>query len=96
MSSIISILALLLGLVSIFCWIKVLIVIFKTQGAGLGILGILCPLFTFIWGWMKAKEHGLQQIMMIWTGVFIGSIILNMLGAAAMFSQLQSSGALTK
>ena len=28
---------------------------FKSQGAGLGILGILCPLFAFIWGWMKAK-----------------------------------------
>ena len=96
MSSIISILALLLGLVSLFCWIKVLIVIFKTQGAGLGILGILCPIFTFIWGWMKAKEHNLQQIMMIWTGVFVGSIILNAIGGAMMVSQLQSSGALSK
>ena len=96
MSSIIGILALLLGLASIFCWIKVLIVIFNTQGAGLGILGILCPLFTFIWGWMKAKEHNLQQIMMIWTGVIVGSVILNMLGLGAMFSELQSSGALTK
>ncbi len=84
MSSIIGLLALAIGLVSIICWIKVLIVIFNKAGVGLGILGIICPIFTFIWGWVKNAEYGLKKIMLIWTIATGASFVLNVVAGATM------------
>lgn len=57
----------LLSAGSLVCWIIVLVQIFKRAGVGLGILGILCSLFAFIYGWVKAKEWGIQKLMIVWT-----------------------------
>ncbi|MGF1522314.1 MAG: hypothetical protein ACFBSF_08355 [Leptolyngbyaceae cyanobacterium] len=80
---IISLLLLLLlvaaSIGSFVCWILVLIKLFPDQGVLYGILGIICGLYTFIWGWMNASRLGIQQTMQIWTGCFIGSIVLNVL-----------------
>lgn len=65
-------------IVAIICTIIVLIALFKKQGVGLGILGIFCSPFTYIWGWLKSSELGLKKTMIIWTlslvcaGVFAG------------------------
>ena len=53
----------------------VLIKMFQNENVGLGILGIFCGLWAFIWGWMKAKEHGLQKIMKIWTVAFVAVLV---------------------
>jgi hypothetical protein len=84
MGNIISLLALAIGVVSIICWIKVLIVIFNKAGVGLGILGIICPIFTFIWGWVKNAEYNLKKIMLIWTIATGASFVLNILAGATM------------
>ena len=44
-----------------------------------GILGILCGLYTFIWGWMESARLGIKNIMMIWTALIVVGIILNIL-----------------
>jgi hypothetical protein len=60
----------LFSIISLICWIMVLIKMFQNQGALHGILGIICGLYAFIWGWMNAKRYGLSNIMIGWTAVF--------------------------
>ena len=80
----------LCGIGSLVCWIIVLIQIFK-ENVGLGILGIICGLFAFIYGWVKAAEYGIQKVMVWWTVFFLGSIVLQIL-AAAVIGGMAASG----
>jgi hypothetical protein len=70
----------LLVLGMIVCWIMVLIRMFKDAGVVHGIIGILCSLYAFIWGWMNSGKLGLRNIMIAWTVLIILYVIL-----AAMF-----------
>lgn len=61
-------------------WIMVLIKMFKTQESPLmGILGIFCSLWAFIWGWMNAAKYDLKKIMLLWSAsmalAFVGALI---------------------
>lgn len=76
-------------IVSLVCWIKVLIVLFSKAGVGLGILGIICSLFAFIWGWMKHKEYGLTKVMTIWTITIVVMIPINVMNTKAMISEME-------
>jgi hypothetical protein len=67
----------ILSLASIVCWIIVLIKLFQTEGALKGILGFICGLYTFIWGWMNSSRVNIKTIMLIWTAVLLGAIIIN-------------------
>lgn len=72
------------GLISFICWIKVLIALFKKEGVGLGILGILCAIFAFIWGWIKSTELGLKKTMIWWTLSIVGMVVVGgVVGATA-------------
>jgi len=82
MEIILLLLLVLLGLGSLICWIMVLIKMFKEAGPLHGILGIICGLYAFIWGWMKATELNLKNVMLAWTGCFLGSIIVQIISAA--------------
>ena len=70
-------LAQLVGLASLVCFVLVLIKLFQQKGVLHGILGILCGLYTFIWGWMEAGRLGIKNIMLIWTVLIIVSAVLN-------------------
>ena len=72
-----EILAYLVGIGSLICFILVLIKLFKKEGVGLGILGIICALYTFIWGWINHKKQKITNIMLIWTILIIVSLVLN-------------------
>jgi len=76
----------LVGLAMFVCYIMVLIRLFKSAGALQGIIGIICGLWTFIWGWMNAAKEGIKNIMMIWTGLMVLYIILGALGGFAALS----------
>ena len=78
-----GILAMLVGLGCLVCFIIVLIKLFQNEGALKGVLGLICSLYTFIWGWMNATRLGIKNIMMIWTILIIVAIILNFMGAFA-------------
>lgn len=79
-----NILAIVGGLGSMACWIMILIKMFQNDKPLIGILGILCPLWAFIWGWMNSTKHNLKKIMLIWTGaIVIGAIGNVLVGAAA-------------
>ena len=61
------------GAICVICWIIVLIRMFK-EGALKGILGLVCGLYAFIWGWMNAGS-GLKNIMLLWTlGIILGVV----------------------
>ncbi len=62
------------GLGMFICWIFVLIQMFKTSVVQ-GILGLICGLWAFIWGWMHATGS-LRNVMLIWTILLIVSIVL--------------------
>lgn len=77
MDFLIMCLLLVVGLGSLICWIIVLTKLFPAGGPLLGILGILCGLYAFIWGWMNAGQQGLKKIMQIWTACIVVGIVLN-------------------
>lgn len=56
---------------SFVCWIIVLIQMFKRQHVGLGVVGILCALVAFVYGWIKAREWGITMVMLVWTACLI-------------------------
>lgn len=76
----------LTGIISLFCWIKQLIVAFKNS-ALLGIISLVtCGLGGLIIGWIKHKEWGLTKTMKVWTGCTILGIIFQM--AAGFFTAM--------
>jgi hypothetical protein len=84
------ILASLVGLGSLVCFVIVLIKQFQTAGPLHGIIGLItCGIWTFIWGWMRATTLGLKNIMLIWTVLAVAAIVLNMMGGMAALSGLR-------
>jgi hypothetical protein len=72
---------------TIVAWVMgiiVLVKLFQNEGVLKGILGLICMLYTFIWGWMKNKELGITNVMYVWTAVIVVSIIINLLFPAQM------------
>jgi len=73
---------------SIIIWlagIVVLVKLFQTEGVMKGILGFICMLYTFIWGWQNIgkEELKLKTWMYLWSGAIVLGIILNVVGASA-------------
>ena len=81
MGMIFSLLAMACGIGSLICLILVLIKLFPAEGPVKGVLGIICGIYTFVWGWQNADRFNLRQIVQIWTVVIIASIVLNFLSA---------------
>ena len=77
------VLASLVGLGSLVCFVMVLIKQFQTAGALHGIIGLItCGIWTFIWGWMNASKLNIRNIMLIWTVLIVISLILNVMSGA--------------
>ena len=57
--------------------ILVVVKMFQNEGALKGILGLICGLYAFIWGWMNANRLGIKNLMLAWTALLILAIILN-------------------
>jgi hypothetical protein len=68
--------------ISVVCWILVLIQMFK-QSALKGILGLICGLYAFIWGWMNSSL-GLKNIMLLWTVAIVLGIVGGAIGGFSM------------
>ena len=84
------ILASLVGLASFVCFVIVLIKQFQTAGALHGVIGIItCGIWTFIWGWMRAATLNIRNLMLIWTVLFVLTIVLQMMGGMAALSGLR-------
>jgi hypothetical protein len=79
----------LVVLAAIVVQIIVLVKLFQEKGVLHGILGFICGLYTFIWGWMNAGRLNIRNLMIIWTILIILLIILgSMVGMSGAASQL--------
>ena len=77
-----GILALLCLVGCAICGIIVLIKLFQEKGVLHGILGFICGLYTYIWGWMNAPKN----IMFAWTACIILYIVFAMLSGGFNYS----------
>jgi len=77
----------LMSIGAIICFILVLIKLFKKEGVGLGILGLICGIYTFIWGWINHKPQKITNIMLVWTILLIISLILNFVAGVNILNQ---------
>jgi hypothetical protein len=71
-----GILVWLVLLAAVVVQILVVVKMFQNQGALHGILGLICGLYAFIWGWMNASKLGIKNLMIIWTVLIILYAIL--------------------
>jgi hypothetical protein len=83
MGMIFGLLGTIVGLANLVCFIMVVIKLFQAKGVGHGILGIICGLYTFIWGWQNVEKNQNRNVMMAWTGCILLSIVFN-IGAQVM------------
>ena len=77
-----GILALLCLVAAAVCGIIVLVKLFQEKGALHGILGLICGLYTYIWGWMNASKN----IMLLWTLFIILYVVFLFLGGGFNYS----------
>ncbi len=73
---------------SILAWVAgivVLVKLFQKEGFFKGLLGFICMIYTYIWGWMHVKDGSLnlKTWMWIWTGAIVVGIILNFVAQAS-------------
>ena len=85
------VLAAIVGLVGLGCFIMVLIQMFQNDQMGLAIACIvltvctgLGPLIAFIYGWIQSSEWGIKNVMLAWTGC----IVLQILFAIGMIASM--------
>jgi peptidoglycan biosynthesis protein MviN/MurJ (putative lipid II flippase) len=76
------ILSIIAGIGSLVCFILVLVEMFRRGNTGLGIacivLALCCGiggLVAFVYGWIRHREWGLTNVMIIWTVCWILSAV---------------------
>ena len=74
----------LLCLVAFVVQILVVVKMFQNAGVVHGILGIICGLYAYIWGWMNSTKLNIRNLMLIWTALIILIVILNFVFGASM------------
>jgi hypothetical protein len=62
---VIAILYIVVALIALVLHIMLLVKIFQYGSVVLGILGIICPPFALIWGWLKSEEYEIRNLM-VW------------------------------
>lgn len=67
----------IIGIVNLVCFIIVLIKLFAEEGAGKGILGLICSIYAFYWGWQNADRLSIRPVMTIWTICAVLGLISN-------------------
>ena len=76
-------LAFVVGIGSLVCFVMVVVQMFKHDQTGLGVACIVLlfcgigGLIAFVYGWMKNKEWNLQKIMLIWTVCIAVGLLVN-------------------
>ena len=70
--------------IAFICGVMVLVKLIQTEGFVKGILGLICMLYTYIWGWqnIKKEELKLKNWMYVWTAAIVLGIILNIISAS--------------
>jgi hypothetical protein len=77
-----GILGMLCGIGAWVCSILVGVQAIKRQQMAVGIISIICTIVGLVYGWMKANEWGIRQLMLIFTLLFVLAIVFNGINAA--------------
>ena len=70
----------LVSLLNLGCLIFVVIKMYPKVGALKAILGFICGIYAFIWGWQNIKtetDPNFKNVMYAWTGLILLTIVLN-------------------
>ena len=86
-----QILSALFGIGSLVCFIMVLIKLFKQEGTMKGILGLICAIYTFVWGWINASKLNIRNVMLAWTVLVILGIIVGSISAQQQMAAMQAA-----
>jgi len=72
------------GAIAWLTGIVVLIKLFQKEGILKGILGLICMIYTYIWGWTKINdaELNMKTLMYVWTGAIVLGVILSFIGSS--------------
>lgn len=66
----------LLGLISLGMYTYVLFRLVMREGFTKGLIGLIFPPYTFIWGWQKATYNQLTRLMIAWSSILGAQTIL--------------------
>ena len=87
-----------ISLAAFVCYIIVIVKMFQNGKTGPGLFGLLGALlcgigilFTFIYGWIKAKEFRITNIMIAWSVCFVLNIGLGVVTFPAMMQAQQAA-----
>ena len=74
------------SLLAFVCGLAVLVKLFQKEGLLKGILGLICMIYTYIWGWQNVDGENfgvsMKNWMYIWTGAIVLGLILNVIGTS--------------
>jgi hypothetical protein len=71
------------SIISFIAGIYVLIKLFQKEGFLKGILGFICMIYTFVWGWMNIKnDPSLKNWMYAWTAAIVLGFIIQFVVAS--------------
>ena len=73
------------GALAFVAGLVVLFKLFQKEGILKGILGLICMLYTYIWGWMHMKDESLKlkNWMYAWTAAIVVGLILGYIGRSS-------------
>lgn len=80
---------------SLACYVMVIIKMFSKDESTMGIVclvTLLCGvggLIAFVYGWMKSGEWGTKNLMLAWTGCFVGTILVYLAMIAMAVGQME-------
>lgn len=83
-----QILSMLTGLGLFVCLVLVVVKMYQNEGLLKAILGFICGIYAFIWGWINAGRLGLKNVMIAWTVLILVSIVVGVMGGFSAYSSL--------
>lgn len=76
MEMLLGLLLMVAGIAQFVCFIIVVIKLFQNEGPLYGILGIICGIYTLVWGWMNADKLNIRKIVLAWTILIAVQLVL--------------------
>ena len=76
MEMLLGLLLMVAGIAQFVCFIIVVIKLFQNEGPLYGILGIICGIYTLVWGWMNADKLNIRKIVLAWTVLIAVQLVL--------------------
>jgi hypothetical protein len=74
------IVAVIVGLANLGCTIYVVVKLYQAKGIFHALIGFFCcQLYPFIWGWLRAADLNITDIMVFWSATILMGIVLQVI-----------------